>query len=92
MNLTVRSAGTRADVSRAQPLTRVSNLPWGKTLIQGSREASEYRRQTEPVSNYYRSRGLLKTGNGLQPIDVVTTDIARALASFFSRQSKAAGG
>lgn len=38
-----------------------------------------YRGQTAPVSEYYRSRGLLKIVDGLQPIDVVTADIANAL-------------
>ena len=50
-----------------------------------------YRRQTAPVSEYYRSRGLLKTVDGLQPIDVVTVNIANELAPLFSYQSEAAG-
>ena len=50
-----------------------------------------YRRQTAPVSDYYRSRGLLRTLDGLQPIDVVTADIANALTSCFSHQGEAAG-
>ena len=31
-----------------------------------------YREQTAPVTEYYRSRGLLNIVDGLQPIDVVT--------------------
>ena len=50
-----------------------------------------YRRQTAPVSEYYRSRGLLKTVDGLEPIDVVTANIASALAPCFSHQGEAAG-
>ena len=50
-----------------------------------------YRRQTAPVSEYYRSRGLLKTVDGLQPIDVVTVNIANELAPLSSYQSEGAG-
>ena len=50
-----------------------------------------YRRQTAPVSEYYRSRGLLKTVDGLQPIDVVTANIANAACTIFSHQSEGAG-
>ena len=50
-----------------------------------------YRRQTAPVSEYYRSRGLLKTVDGLQPVDVVTANMMNALASCFSHQGEAAG-
>lgn len=38
-----------------------------------------YRAQTAPVSEYYRSQGLLSTVDGLQPIDVVTEDLAIVL-------------
>ena len=50
-----------------------------------------YRRQTAPVSEYYRSRGLLKTVDGLQPIDVVTVNIANELAPLSSCQNEGAG-
>ena len=50
-----------------------------------------YRRQTAPVSEYYRSRGLLKTVDGLQPIDVVTVNIANELAPLSSCQNGGAG-
>ena len=39
-----------------------------------------YRAQTAPVTEYYRSHGLLNTVAGLQSIDVVTQDLAAALA------------
>ena len=50
-----------------------------------------YRRQTALVSEYYRSRGLLKTVDGLQPIDVVTVNIANELAPLSSCQNGGAG-
>ena len=41
-----------------------------------------YREQTAPVTEYYRSRGLLNIVDGLQPIDVVTEGLtACALAA-----------
>src|SRR5437667_10207279 len=39
-----------------------------------------YRAQTAPVTEYYRSHGLLNNVDGLQSIDVVTQDLAAALA------------
>ena len=39
-----------------------------------------YRVQTAPVTEYYRSQGLLKIVDGLQPIDVVTEELTRALS------------
>jgi adenylate kinase len=39
-----------------------------------------YRAQTAPVTEYYRSQGLLDTVDGLQSIDVVTEELAAALA------------
>ena len=38
-----------------------------------------YRAQTAPVTEYYRSQGLLHVVNGLQPIDVVTEEVWRYL-------------
>lgn len=38
-----------------------------------------YRAQTEPLSAYYRDAGLLRTINGLLPIDQVTSQLLRAL-------------
>jgi adenylate kinase len=49
-----------------------------------------YRRQTAPVSEYYRSRGLLKTVDGLQPTDVVTANIWNELAPSSSFQNESA--
>lgn len=40
-----------------------------------------YRAQTAPVSAYYASKGELKTVDGMQPIDVVSTALDKALAA-----------
>jgi adenylate kinase len=40
-----------------------------------------YRGQTAPVTEYYRSQGLLKVVNGLQPIDAVTEELTTALSA-----------
>jgi adenylate kinase len=45
-----------------------------------------YRAQTAPVTEYYRSQGLLSIVDGLQPIDVVTEELAAALAALSSHQ------
>jgi adenylate kinase len=39
----------------------------------------EYRRQTEPLANYYRAKGILKSIDGLQPINKVATSLFEAL-------------
>jgi len=41
----------------------------------------EYRRQTEPLVDYYRVRGILKTIDGLQPVNNMATSIFKALAA-----------
>jgi adenylate kinase len=40
-----------------------------------------YRAQTAPVSDYYASKGALKTVDGMAPIDAVTESIATHLAA-----------
>jgi adenylate kinase len=45
-----------------------------------------YREQTAPVTEYYRSRGLLNIVDGLQPIDVVTEELTAALAALPSHR------
>ena len=45
-----------------------------------------YRAQTAPVTEYYRSQGLLNTVDGLQPIDGVTEQLTAVLAAFPSHQ------
>ncbi|EGP08268.1 adenylate kinase [Bradyrhizobiaceae bacterium SG-6C] len=38
-----------------------------------------YRAQTAPVIDYYRARGILKSVDGLQPIEHVTEDVFKAI-------------
>src|SRR6478672_9656005 len=45
-----------------------------------------FRAQTAPVTEYYRSQGLLNTVDGLQSIDVVTEELAAALAKMSRHQ------
>jgi adenylate kinase len=40
-----------------------------------------YRDQTKPLIDYYRSKGTLKTVDGMQPIDKVTQEISRVLGA-----------
>ena len=47
-----------------------------------------YRAQTVPVTEYYRSQGLLNTVDGLQSIDVVTEELAAALAKMSPHQMR----
>jgi adenylate kinase len=47
-----------------------------------------YRAQTAPVTEYYRSQGLLNTVDGLQSIDVVTEELAAALAKMSPHQMR----
>ena len=57
------------------------------TIPRSSRPGCDvYREQTAPVTEYYRSRGLLNIVDGLQPIDSVTEQLAAALAALPSRQ------
>ena len=64
-----------AAASRGEPVRRDDNPEVFKTRLEA------YRAQTAPVAEYYRSRGLLKTVDGLQPIDVVAEELAQALAA-----------
>ena len=41
----------------------------------------EYRRQTAPLADYYRAKGVLKSIDGLQPVDIVATSLFEALAA-----------
>jgi len=66
--------------SRGEPVRRDDNPEVFKTRLH------VYREQTAPVTEYYRSRGLLNIVDGLQPIDSVTEQLAAALAALPSRQ------
>src|SRR5258708_6198337 len=66
--------------SRSEPVRRDDNPEVFKTRLH------VYRAQTAPVTDYYRSRGLLNIVDGLQPIDVVADQLAAALAAVPSHQ------
>jgi adenylate kinase len=66
--------------SRGEPVRRDDNPEVFKTRLH------VYRMQTAPVTDYYRSRGLLNIVDGLQPIDAVADQLAAALAALPSHQ------
>jgi adenylate kinase len=75
--LLVRIQGRAEEAgSKGQPVRRDDNPDVFKTRLKA------YRAQTAPVTEYYRSRGLLKIVDGLQPIDVVTEEVATVLSAF----------
>ncbi len=41
----------------------------------------QYRTQAEPLADYYRSKGNLRSIDGLQPIDIVATSLLEAIAA-----------
>jgi adenylate kinase len=41
----------------------------------------EYRRQTEPLTDYYRAKGILRSVDGLQPIDNVAAALVEAIGA-----------
>jgi adenylate kinase len=61
--------------NKGEPVRRDDNPEVFKTRL------DVYRAQTAPVTEYYRSQGLLNIVDGLQPIDVVTEELAAALAA-----------
>ena len=75
--LLVRIRGRAEEAaSQGQPVRRDDNPEVFKTRLQA------YRVQTAPVTEYYRSQGLLKIVDGLQPIDVVTEELMTAPSEF----------
>jgi adenylate kinase len=64
---------------RGDPVRRDDNPEVFKTRL------DVYREQTAPVTEYYRSQGLLNIVDGLQPIDAVTEQLFAALAALPSR-------
>lgn len=40
----------------------------------------QYREQIKPLTDYYRSKGILRSIDGLQPIDIVAASLLRAIA------------
>jgi adenylate kinase len=75
--LLVRVKG-RADAAakQGQLVRRDDNLDVFKIRLKA------YRAQTAPVTEYYRSRGLVHVVDRLQPIDVVTEELAEVLSAF----------
>src|SRR5438270_755461 len=65
----------RRHVARGDPVRRDDNPEVFKTRLE------VYREQTAPVTEYYRSQGLLNTVDGLQPIDAVTEQLTEALTA-----------
>ncbi len=61
--------------NKGEPVRRDDNPEVIKTRL------DVYREQTAPVTEYYRSQGLLNIVDGLQPIDVVTEQLTAALAA-----------
>ncbi len=51
-----------------------------------------YRQQTAPVADYYRGRSMLKTVDGMQPIDEVSRRVGEHLKSGRRAQLRQAGG
>jgi adenylate kinase len=66
--------------NKGEPVRRDDNPEVFKTRL------DVYRDQTAPVTEYYRSQGLLHIVDGLQPIDVVTEELAAALAALTSHR------
>jgi adenylate kinase len=58
---------------RGEPVRNDDNPEVFRTRLEA------YRAQTMPLTDYYRSRGTLKTVDGMQPIDKVTQEISRIL-------------
>jgi adenylate kinase len=75
--LLVRIKGRAEEAGKnGQPVRRDDNPEVFKTRLKA------YRAQTAPVTEYYRSQGLLHIVDGLQPIDVVTEELAEVLSAF----------
>ena len=75
--LLVRIKGRAEEAgNKGQPVRRDDNPDVFKTRLKA------YRVQTAPVTEYYRSQGLLHIVDGLQPIDVVTDELAAVLSAF----------
>ena len=75
--LLVRITGRAEEAGKkGQPVRRDDNPDVFKTRLKA------YRAQTAPVTEYYRSQGLLNVVDGLQPIDVVTDELAAVLSAF----------
>ena len=75
--LLVRIRGRAEEAgNKGQTVRRDDNPEVFKTRL------TAYRAQTAPVTEYYRSQGLLHVVDGLQPIDSVTDELAAVLSAF----------
>jgi adenylate kinase len=75
--LLVRIKGRAGEAANQSKLVRRDDNPEVfKTRLKA------YRAQTAPVTEYYRSQGVLHVVNGLQPIDVVTEEVVAVLTAF----------
>ena len=75
--LLVRIKGRAEEAAnRGQSVRRDDNPEVFETRLKANRA------QTAPVTEYYRSQGLHKIVNGLQPIDTVTEELSAALSAF----------
>jgi len=75
--LLVRIKGRAEEAGKkGQPVRRDDNPEVFKTRLKA------YRALTAPVTEYYRSQGLLHIVDGLQSIDVVTEELAEVLSAF----------
>jgi len=74
--LLVRIRGRAEEAAnQGQSVRRDDNPEVFKTRLKA------YRAQTAPLTEYYRSQGLLKIVDGLQPIDIVTEELTTALGT-----------
>jgi adenylate kinase len=60
-------------LARGEPVRKDDNPEAFKTRLVA------YREQTAPLSGYYAERGMLKTIDGMRPVDEVTDEIFRIL-------------
>lgn len=67
-----RVAETQA---RGEPVRKDDNPESFRTRLEA------YKAQTAPLSAYYASKGMLKTVDGMQPIDAVTQDVFHVLGA-----------
>ena len=75
--LLVRIKGRAEEMAnQGQPIRHDDNPEVFETRLKA------YRAQTAPVTEYYRSQGLLRIVDGLQPIDTVTEELTAALSAF----------
>jgi adenylate kinase len=68
--------------ARGEPLRKDDNPEVLKTRLEA------YRRQTAPLTHYYRDKGMLRVVDGMAPID----DVTAAIDGIFAKPAGATGG